>query len=751
MSPIVVRSSCQRVGSETEGSGLGRSPSPNLWKAQWVAALRHRRHRASLHAALVSCFFASALGGCKGGDETAQEGTHPRDSAVFNDTDGSPRQCAGLWSTSNFILPAYLVRGPYTPYTLADLLGASRDRQQLMYPRGDVCAQHIAARLTDLCRSGLCRTSNARCAYAAEEAFWAPIDLEYTHACHICGDGFCSRLEAQHTYGRDGGPLACPDDCTCGNGICEPERGENPYTCPGDCPSACGDGVCTGGEICATCPDDEVDCDQCATERAATGTISNACSSCFGALGTRLAPPPCTSCPQDCCRSACGDGVCVREEGETPESCPQDCAVTSCGDGLCLGLETPASCPQDCARVTPSCLPGGEGRQTRAVGCPTPNNCLICPWACDPRATCGDGVCSTCEMWTCGVDCQRTGFGLCTIGNGGERICPERYCGDGVCDGPVENFLTCPQDCPVPSVQEERCGDGVCTLSDFLRGCADQDCTEADAAAYCGDGYCMPGETGEQDPRRRQAGEFYCPEDCAPPARPCEPITGSCTANGTQCVRVLMDSPLLEAQRSWRTAVARCDDGCEVLEVCPDDLCAQDGERAFCADCGRRSPAGLCLHDHSARCIDDQTLSVCRPDVAAPDIPACSLRSALHCPGGCLNNRCLPCPQDAQCPPGSRCEPSSGQCIADHDCTGGECTYHCQQHCATCGNGQCEPFETAATCPEDCACTDRCNHREQDDNDAFWCPSAYAACRCGNGVCEAWEADGRYPCPEDCG
>jgi hypothetical protein len=42
----------------------------------------------------------------------------------------------------------------------------------------------------------------------------------------------------------------------CGDGVCEPSRGEDHASCAGDCPPACGDAICQPGEDTHSCPGD---------------------------------------------------------------------------------------------------------------------------------------------------------------------------------------------------------------------------------------------------------------------------------------------------------------------------------------------------------------------------------------------------------------------------------------------------------------------------------------------------------------
>jgi Tol biopolymer transport system component len=86
-------------------------------------------------------------------------------------------------------------------------------------------------------------------------------------------------------------PSTCPEDCHCGDGACDADKGEDALSCPDDCAKNkntgpfCGDGTCDADE-----------------------TTSN--------------------CQRDCTPEAvCGNGTC--ESGETTSSCPDDCKAKS--------------------------------------------------------------------------------------------------------------------------------------------------------------------------------------------------------------------------------------------------------------------------------------------------------------------------------------------------------------------------------------------------------------------------------------
>ena len=111
----------------------------------------------------------------------------------------------------------------------------------------------------------------------------------------VCGNNICEIGEIKE----------CPEDCSCGDGICQyhpcvgtncpiPESFE---TCPGDCPICvpkCGDDICQ-----------EVTC------------LGSGCP----------CPESLESCPGDC---FCGDKIC--NVGESFETCPNDCVEIKVGE-----------------------------------------------------------------------------------------------------------------------------------------------------------------------------------------------------------------------------------------------------------------------------------------------------------------------------------------------------------------------------------------------------------------------------------
>jgi hypothetical protein len=166
--------------------------------------------------------------------------------------------------------------------------------------------------------------------------------------CQGCGDGACNLQETC---------FDCPVDCgeCCGNGICEPDYGEDCGLCEADCGPCCGNGVCEPGrnEDCGTC---EADCGACCGNGICEpgrgedcGSCSADCGSCCGnGLCESGRGENCSTCSSDCGR-CCGNGLCEKDRGENCATCSRDCG-RCCGNGTCQPGrgEDCESCPEDC-------------------------------------------------------------------------------------------------------------------------------------------------------------------------------------------------------------------------------------------------------------------------------------------------------------------------------------------------------------------------------------------------------------------
>ena len=87
-------------------------------------------------------------------------------------------------------------------------------------------------------------------------------------------------------------------------------------------------------------------------------------------------------------------------------------------------------------------------------------------------------------------------------------------------------------------------------------------------------------------------------------------------------------------------------------------------------------------------------------------------------------------------------------------CDPGETAANCPKDCsstAVCGNGKCDPGETATSCPADCGSSAVCGNGKCDPGEtAASCPADCGSSTvCGNGKCEPGET--ATSCPTDCG
>lgn len=429
-----------------------------------------------------------------------------------------------------------------------------------------------------------------------------------------CGDGVCGEGEY---------PWNCSSDCTCGDGVC---RGENCCTCPDDCGTGdptspcdstimnvcgtvgCGDGMCQPGrgEFCDNCSQDCGSCDACGNQV------------CEYVLGET-----CTTCPEDCHWGSldvpcCGNGVCDAF-GEDQTSCSLDCGSDGqvtwdsdsmpqladvsqsdegpvCGNGI---LEPGEHCETGTDCVIRLAFNNNLGRyycdhcQCVAPGCNQDGQCQTgetadsCPEDC---ADCGDGL-------------YTPGFEVCDHSDIDGRVCGDgQWCDqcqcvattcnyDGVCQRPGETNASCTEDCVVCGDQwwatnyEECEFDGNCPAGSICNDacqCVVSDQppppppppppSDASTTDACGDGTCDPAVENSD----------LCPQDChCVDNGECEPGEGSgcmdCGETAGGCGAVCQDNS--QCAKDLVCVGGLCWHGC----VCGGDCEEPGGDSGDCA------------------------------------------------------------------------------------------------------------------------------------------------------------------------
>jgi len=244
-----------------------------------------------------------------------------------------------------------------------------------------------------------------------------------------CDDGlFCNGAETCNTSTGEcipGTPPFCDDGLFC-NGVetCD----ETSKGCVSGTPPVCDDGnACNGVETC-----DSVGCVPGTPPVCDDGNACNGVEICDVSVGCiagtnvdclTAGPSPCGA--EKVCEPSTGlcvdvgtgeDGECTL--GESCDSCPNDCTVFSagavCGNGSCEEGEDCNSCSLDCNGVQNG-PPGGRFCCTGGIG-----GCI--------RSECISG----------GFECTTE------PANPGQACC-----GDGSCVVGIEDFFSCPNDCPV--------------------------------------------------------------------------------------------------------------------------------------------------------------------------------------------------------------------------------------------------------------------------------------------------------------
>ncbi len=598
---------------------------------------------------------------------------------------------------------------------------------------------------------------------------------------------------------------ALEDAVKCGDGFCTEECGESCSSCEADCGSCCGNGTIDPGE---DCDGSDLNGQTCVSLGFLGGGTLNCAADCTFYTDNCLAGPECgngtAESGEECDGSdlrgrACAD---FGFAGGGTLSCDGDCNYDttscqgggSCGDGVCDAGEEECDGADLCGQTCGSLGYDGGLLSCSAACAMDTSGCFICD---------NDGVCETDEVCaTCDDCCDQCGNGSLDAGEtcDGSDL-DGMTCASFGFDG---GTLSCSAFCEFDTSQCFYCNnDGVCDADEVCATC--DDCCDA-----CGNGAI---DTGEDCDGARMGGET-CPSlgydggtlACA-----------DCSFDTANCYYCDNDG-VCDADEVCVT----CDDCCDRCGDGSIDTGEQcDGSQlggAACADLGFDGgtlACSDCTYDTSNcyRCGDGN----CDPaedPASCPEDCACTY-------GGWADRGCeARCP-DSNCAEGYMCQrrtsPDAGcddqyQCVSDRDCepvafcgdgaidTGEDCdggnlggktcgslgydggTLSCSASCEfdtsgcyRCGDGNCDPAEDPASCPEDCSCTyggwaDKgceircpdsycaegymCQRRTSPDagcDDQYQCvsdrdcePVAY----CGDGNCDSDEDPAS--CPEDC-
>lgn len=563
------------------------------------------------------------------------------------------------------------------------------------------------------------------------------------------------------------GEGACPDECCCGNGEVEDDKGEtcepflDPTGCPEgtycckiccnchdqlcapevgsyatseDCDKACRDGSCyfnyeTG---CWDCVKHEV------VETPSPGKsltqiimeiISRAVSLILQSTGPATPGPEPAVDPEEFILMIeepeegplCGNGMC--EEGEWCGNC-DDC---DCGDEHCNPWEEGAdgagcfesSCPRALvAEDEPEpvrCEPS-----TITVIDTTPPDIDACSWQ--------DPVTGT---WVAGYTSQ----------SGCEAECT------GQDDQCLLNYQTMCWDCVHYELPGGGfvCGNGICETS---KG---EHCGECGRDCDCGSGhYCDPEDSGADD-RGCVTGQCVCGKgiDTCGEHETCRGGVCDC-GSGSRCYPVDVRADewgcVPEPPGGSEGSSCSCDEDCESGLECVDGECfdctfGRAEEGCSCdrdSDCASRLECDndVCVPEEQPVCGDGscdsgEDCEDCGADcgcgsgwVCDPDDPSADSRGCVEI-GYCGDGMCDPASGETcecvdcwdACPDGLYCNPSA----PDADLLGCSAT---PPGGAVCGNGMCEETEYCYTCWEDCPCPD-----------GTCCDSRHGGIGCGTAYC----------------
>lgn len=263
-------------------------------------------------------------------------------------------------------------------------------------------------------------------------------------------------------YGYFGGDFCDQSLLFCGDGICEPEFGEDEDNCPRDCSERCGNGTVEGDEECEPSEDD-LECNEfCYYDVCGDGFVG-AFEYCDAGMGTTEDPYMAAGGDQYCnewCEFSFCSNAFVEEGFDTDTG---EWFFEECDDG---NLADGDGCASDCT----------------VEGC---GNGIIDMYADGTQEECDDGNTDDndgCSSW-----------------------CTEEYCGNGVTDMGEEcdDYWYDEYGWPMYELYEYSAGETV-------------DCTPDCTITYCGDGYTnrTAGESCDWGDENSDEPDAICRTDC---------------------------------------------------------------------------------------------------------------------------------------------------------------------------------------------------------------------------------------------
>ena len=260
---------------------------------------------------------------------------------------------------------------------------------------------------------------------------------------------------------------------------------------------------------------------------------------------------------------------------------------------------------------------------------------------------------------------------------------------------PGEDTTVTPDTGCTPACEGKECGDDGCGGS--CGACEDDEtcdlgiCVESPPGPICGDDVCEPPE------------DFgTCPEDCEEPVDPPTCTEDADCAGTPPCPAEAPKGCVCVPGPNGNACIPACDTAadCPDIEgvelIClPDGFCGPGTIEPDCGD-GQCTPPET-VESCPADCEDPVDPPLCTTDADCQGTPPCP--PAQDAPKGCLcvvtpsGNACIPaCDVDADCPDVPDVELV---CLVEGYCGAGSDP-------PDCGDGQCTPPETAASCPVDC-------------------------------------------------